>query len=760
MISSPLDLVTGRGRFVDDDLPEGTLHAVFVRAGVPHGVLETVDIELAVAMPGVIAIDTAATLQAADIPGQIRPAAPPTHEMTRPLLARGRVRFSGEPVALVLAERPEQAVDAADSIWPDVEPLPAVVDPDAAVVGETLLFPEAGTNVVAHKELGSDGPEPDGDVSVEMTIRHPRLAAVPIEPLAALAVPDGEAVTLWCGHQSPHRLLSVLERVLPAGSSVRVRVPDVGGAFGSKGQVPAEYLAVAAAALQHQRPVLWRERRREHFAGGHHGRGMIHRVRLVGDLDGRIRSISLDIVGDLGAYPQVGFMVPNRAAGIGAGPYLPDHVRVTMTSVVTNTAPTGPYRGAGRPEAAAALERAVDEFARRVGMDPLDVRRRNLIPPDAMPFTTPTGSVYDGGDYRKALDLAAELIDVDAVRTRQQEARQSDSGPLIGLGFATFVEPAGGPVSSGEYGRVDVLRNGTVVIRTGSTSTGQPHRAVWSSVVGEVFDIDPSSIEFIAGDTGEVRDGGGTYGSRSTQYGAVAAFRSAREVLEQAREVAADMLGALPERVRVEAGGFAVEGSLERRVDLSAVAARAADDGKELMAEEWYAPGANTFPYGTHAAVVAVDRDTGAVAIERVVAVDDAGTLLDPEGARGQLHGGLTQGIGQALSEVVEYREDGQLLTGSLMDYHPPRASTVPPFVIGELTTPAPNDLGVKGAGESGTIGLPVAILNAVVDALGGEGLEDLSMPLRPARVWDAMRRQAVGGAAGTPTGGSSAGTS
>jgi len=749
MISSLLDLVTGRGRFVDDEIPEGSLHAAFVRAGVPHGVLEAVDIDLAAEMPGVVAIDTADTLLAADVPGQIRPGAPPTHEMARPLLARGRVRFSGEPVALVLAERPEQAVDAADSIWPDIEPLPAVVDPDLAVAGATLLFPEAGTNVAVRKELGSDGPEPEGDVVVEMTIRHSRLAPVPIEPLGALAVPDGDAVTLWCGHQSPHRLLSVLERVLPAGSSIRVRVPDVGGAFGSKGQVPAEYLTVAAAALQHQRPVLWRERRREHFVGGHHGRGMIHRVRLAGDRDGRIRGITLDIVGDLGAYPQIGFMVPNRAAGIGAGPYLPDYVSVTMTSVVTNTAPTGPYRGAGRPEAAAALERIVDEFARRVGLDPLDVRRRNLIPTDAMPFTTPTGSVYDGGDYRKALDLAAELIDVDAVRARQAEARRSSSGPLIGLGFATFVEPAGGPVSSGEYGRVDVLRDGTVVVRTGSTSTGQSHRAVWTAIVGEIFDVDPASVEFIAGDTGEVRDGGGTYGSRSTQYGAVAAYHSAREVLERARKVAAEMLGVLPGKALVESGGFVVDDSPEQRVELAAVAARVGDDGKDLMAEEWYAPGANTFPYGTHAAVVTVDRATGAVEIERVVAVDDAGTLLDPEGAHGQLYGGLTQGIGQALSEVLEYRDDGQLLTGSLMDYHPPRASTVPPFVVGELSTPAPNDLGVKGAGESGAIGLPIAILNAVVDALGGDGLDDLTMPLRPARVWDAMRGQAAASPSG-----------
>jgi carbon-monoxide dehydrogenase large subunit len=433
-------------------------------------------------------------------------------------------------------------------------------------------------------------------------------------------------------------------------------------------------------------------------------------------------------------------MVPNRAAGIGAGPYLPDYVRVTSTSVVTNTAPTGPYRGAGRPEAVTALERTIDVFARRIGRDPIEVRRRNLIPPDVMPFTTPTGSVYDGGDYRRALDLAAELVDATSVRARQEESRRTGTSPMIGLGFSTFVEPAGGPVSSGEYGRVDVLGDGTIVVRTGSTSTGQPHRAVWTAIVGDVFDVDPSSVEFIAGDTGEVRDGGGTYGSRSTQYGAVAAFHTARETLERAREVAAEMLDVSPDEVRVEAGGFVAADTPDRRVELAAVAGRAADDGKKLSAEEWYAPGANTFPYGTHVAVVQVDRDSGAVRLERVVAVDDCGNILDPEGAHGQLHGGLTQGIGQALSEVVEYREDGQLLTGSLMDYSPPRASEVPPIVLGTLTTPAPNDLGVKGIGESGTIGLPAAILNAVVDALGCEGFDDLTPPLQPARVWEAMR--------------------
>lgn len=373
-------------------------------------------------------------------------------------------------------------------------------------------------------------------------------------------------------------------------------------------------------------------------------------------------------------------------------------------------------------------------------MDPIEVRRRNLIPASAMPFANPTGAVYDGGDYQRALEMAADLIDVPKFRAEQGERRRSGHDSLLGLGIATFVEPAGGSTASGEYGKVEIERDGTICIRTGSTSAGQPHALTWRRVVAELFDADPASIRFVSGDTAEIQAGVGTFGSRSTQLGAVAVVRTGRRVLERAKEIAAALLEASPSDIRVESGGFAVAGVPDLRVELREVAERAHATGEGLFAEEMYDPGAQTFPYGTHAAVVEVSRETGAVRILRIVAVDDCGNILDPSGVAGQLYGGLAQGIGQALFEEVEYREDGQLLSGSLMDYQLPRAADIPPIILGHLATPAANELGVKGVGESGVIGLPVAILNAVMDALGGDGMHDVELPLRPAQLWEALR--------------------
>lgn len=740
MISSPIELVTGHGHYVDDQIPPGTLHTAFVRSDIAHGRLLGIDLVGAQSSAGVAAVHTAESLAAPDIPAQLRPTGPPAEGMDRPVLARDRVRHVGEAFAMVLADRPDQALDAAELVWPDFEDLPVVVDPLSALEDRTVLFPQAGTNVVVRKTLGSDGSEPDGPVVVETTIRHPRLAALPIEPLAILAVPDGDRVTVWCGTQSPHRLVAYLERILSLKGRIRVRVPDVGGGFGLKGQLYPEYVAVVAAALRHQRPVVWRERRREHFSRGNHGRGLLHRVRLIGDTTGQLLGLNIEVFGDLGAYPQSGSVVPETAAKLGAGPYLTDFLRVTLTSVVTNTAPTGPYRGAGRPEAATALERTMDIYARRIGHDPIEVRRRNLIPASAMPYTTATGAVYDGGDYRGALDRAADMIDVPAFRAAQSERRQAVGANPLGLGVGVFVEPAGGPVTSGEYGKVEIERDGTICIRTGSTSTGQPHSAAWKRVVAEVFDADPTSIRLMSGDTAEVASGVGSFGSRSTQLGAVALLRTARVVLEQAKQLAASLLEASADDIRVESSGFVVAGVPGSRVELKAVAEKAAETEVELSADEMYVPGAQTFPYGTHAAVVEVVPETGEVRVLQVVAVDDCGTILDHAAVVGQLYGGLAQGLGQALYEEVRYREDGQLLTGSLMDYQPPRASDMPPILLGELATPASNELGVKGVGESGVVGLPVAILNAVADALAPAETDHLVLPLRPEQIWSGLR--------------------
>lgn len=738
MSSTPVELISGRGRFVDDIVPDRTLHASFVRSNLAHAIIEDIDTGTT---PPDVTVHTAGTLGAPSIPAQMRATAPAALGMDRAPLAVDHVRYVGEPFAMALAPRPAIAEDAASSVWAELAPLPHVIDPVAAATDAVIIFPGSGTNVVSRTTRGSaDKPLLDAEVIVDVTVEHSRLAGVSIETLAILAIPTDGRMEIWCGSQQPHRLLRALNLVFGADDyQFRVRVPDVGGAFGIKGPLYPEYVAVIAAALHHDRPVLWRERRREAFAGGVHGRGMRHRIRLAGELDGTITGLRFNILGDLGAYPQTGFMVPETAAAIAAGPYRVDDVGVTVTSVVTNTAPTGPYRGAGRPEAAMAMERAIDEFARRVNREPAEVRLQNLIKAKEMPYRSPTGPIYDGGDYGRALTMACDEIDLVGFRQRQR-TRRKEGGDPIGVGFATFIEPAGGPSSSGEYAAVEIDPIRTLVIRTGSTSAGQQHDRTWRALVARVFDIDPDQITVISGDTDEVPEGEGTFGSRSTQLTGVALTRCANRLVERAQRLAAEMIEANAEDLEVQQGAFVVAGSPHIRVTLADVAAHAHAIGRELREDEFHNPGAQTFPYGTHAAEVSIDRETGEVRLRRLVAVDDAGTILDPVGAEGQLRGGIAQGVGQALFEGIRYREDGQLLTSSLMDYPIPHASDVPSLALAYIETPAPNDLGAKGIGESGIVGMPAAVLNAVIDALAPYGVTDLTLPLHPAQVWSAMR--------------------
>jgi aerobic carbon-monoxide dehydrogenase large subunit len=737
--STSAELISGRGRFIDDLVPDGTLHAAFARSHLAHAVIEGIDVG---SRRADVVIHTAETLQAPSIPAQMRAGAPPAHGMARAPLANERVRYVGEPLAMVLAPSAATAEDATGDVWAELQPLPHVIDPDAAATDEVVIFPGAGTNIVNRSTRGAgDLPIPDAEIVVDLTIKHSRLAGVPMETLGILAIPGNGRVEIWCGSQQPHRLLRALNLVFGIeDSQLRVRVPDVGGAFGIKGPLYPEYVAVVAAALHHDRPVLWRERRREAFTGGVHGRGMQHRIRLAGQRDGTITAVRIDILGDLGAYPQSGFMIPETAAAIAAGPYRVEDVGVVVTSVVTNTAPTGPYRGAGRPEAAMAMERAVDEFARRLKREPARVRSQNLIRSTEMPYTSPTGLIYDGGDYGRALAMACDEIGLDEFRVRQQN-RIEEGGDPIGLGFATFIEPAGGPASSGEYSAVEIDSTGTLVIRTGSTPAGQQHDRTWRGLVAPVFDVDDDQITVISGDTDEVPRGEGTFGSRSTQLTGVGLKLCSTRLVERARRLAAELLEANHEDLEVRQGAFAVVGSPQIRVTLAQIATHALAIGTELAETEFHSPGAQTFPYGTHAAEVSIDRDTGEVRIERLVAIDDAGKILDPRGADGQLWGGITQGVGQALLEGIRYSEEGQLLTSSLMDYSIPHATDIPPLVLGHIETPAPNALGAKGIGESGSVGIPAAVLNAVIDALAPYGVTDLTLPLHPARVWSAMQQ-------------------
>ncbi len=732
--------ITGTGRYVADLCDTDTHYASFARSVVAHARLGLIDLTEAVSHPNVIAAFSSTDLSIADIPGNTG-RGPDAHAMSRPPLARDRVRFVGEPLAVVIATDPYSAADGVGVIWPELEELEPVVDPHSAETGSPLF---AGGNVVTTSSL-VEGPEPGSapSLSVTVDVPSPRLAPSPIEPLAILARPEGERLHIWCGHQAPHRLRGHLASGLSIEEDrLRVTVPAVGGAFGMKGMLFPEYLIVAAAALKLGKPVAWLATRREQFLVGTHGRGQHHRVTLEGTAAGRVQLARIEILADAGAYPHNGSQIPTFSRLVATGLYDIPRVEVETKVVVTNAAPTGSYRGAGRPEAALAIERAIDAFARAGGLDPVRVRLDNMIRPDQLPHRTPTGALYDSGDYPAALLKAMDAVGLDAVR-RDHTERLESSGSLVGVGFGAFVERAGGAPESSEYGAVEIDGDGRrIVVRSGSVDSGQGHAVVWRELVSEVFEID--SVDVLMGDTDEVPQGTGTFASRSAQLGGSALLVGARRLLERARRAAAERLEAAAADMIYTGGVFSVVGSPGSEIDLWALA-----DEVDLREEEVFSAGAQTFPYGVHVAVVGVQPETGEVEVVRIVAVDDAGTILDPMIVEGQLHGSLTQGLGQALLEVIDYDRRGQLLTSSFMDYPLPRAGDVPFFESHRMRHPAPsNPLGVKGVGESGSIGLPPAILNAVIDALWPLGVRDLALPLTPFRVWEAIQTARAEGTA------------
>jgi carbon-monoxide dehydrogenase large subunit len=733
--------VTGHGSYVADLIDAQTLHAVFVRSPIAHGLLAPPPVEDALSMPGVVAAHRADTLSLPDLPSSPGgPGIAPAEGMGQPPLARDRVRYVGEPVAVVVAESAAQAVDGADAIWPDVEPLPPVMDLATAHTDDVLLFPEAGTNLVEERTIKSSGEVPAYERTAEIELVIPRLSPVTIEPLAILARPAPHGLEVWCGHQAPGRLPRTLGPMLGLDpADIRARVPDVGGAFGTKGPFYPEYAVVAALAYRLGRPVVWIQTRSEQMITGTHGRGMIVKGRIGGDSDGRIRGLHYEIVGDMGAYPNAGSRIPFFTQYVAQGLYDVDHYEATARAVVTNRAPTGPYRGAGRPEGALSVESLVDAFAAEIGVAPEVVRFKSFLDPSSWPHRTHTGALYDSGDYRAALELALETVEIDKWRSEQAHRRETDEDP-IGIGIGSFIERAGGALGTGEYGMVELTPEGAVVVRTGSTPTGQGHRTVWSQIAAKIFSVPTDRVNFYSGDTHEVADSVGSYGSRSAQLGGSAVLRMANEVRDRARKVASQMLEAAEADLELVDGAFRVVGSPGSDVPLADVATRAADLGIELAAEEMFDPEAQTFPYGAHIAVVEVSRETGEVRVLQLVAVDDCGNVLNPMIVEGQLHGSVMQGLGSALLESIVYDEDGQPLTSNLVTYLIPTATQPMPLISKRLSHPAPsNPLGAKGAGEAGCIGIPPAILNAVRDALRPEGVTRLGLPLTQARVWQAI---------------------
>ncbi|MGH3651257.1 MAG: xanthine dehydrogenase family protein molybdopterin-binding subunit [Acidimicrobiia bacterium] len=733
-------LVTGAGRYVADLAPPETVHLAFVRSTEAHARITAVDTE-AVDRSGVVGVFTADDLDLADIPGDSISVAAP--DFPRPHLAREKVRYVGEPVAVVAGTSVAAAVDAADLIWVDYDPLPAVIDPRSSVEDQVLIHDTAGTNVVHRSDLEVGELREHYEVVSEIEVTNQRLAPNPIEPLVILALPeDNGRLTVYISHQRPHGVQARLSQLIPIDrAKLHVVVPDVGGAFGTKGMTYPEHTVTAAIALRLGRPVMWAERRREHLSGGTHGRGSMHRVKLMGTRDGRIERAEIDTLADVGAYPHNGTSIPNLSRLVALGLYDIESASLTTTSVVTNAAPTGSYRGAGRPEAAYAMERAVDAFARAADLDPVEVRLTNFIPTEALPHRTPTGALYDSGDYAEALRRAVALVELDRLR-HEQEERLADRRNPIGVGFGAFVERAGGAVDGGEYGRVEIDRKGSITVHTGSASSGQGHETAWAQVAAAALGVSPDNVLYVAGDTDEVAQGTGTFASRSAQIGGAAIWRTVHVVKRKAMELVADLLEAAPADVVLAEGTFSIVGVPGTEMSWPEVAEAAHERGVDLTAEEWFVPGAQTFPYGVHVAVVEVDLDTGEVRLDRLVAVDDCGNVLNPMIVEGQLHGSLMQGVGQALYEGVQYSEQGQLLTSTLMDYAMPRATDAPPVISERLVHPAPsNPLGAKGTGEAGCIGAPPAIVNAVLDALAPYGVTDLQMPLRPATVWTALAR-------------------
>jgi len=737
-------LLTDGGTYVADlRVPEldGAAYVTYVRSTIAHARLTSIDVEEARGAPGVLGVFTAADVDLDPLP----PGSPIFNAaMTRPILADGVVRFVGEPVAVIVSERPEQGVDAAELVWPDYDPLPAVVEPAESRRDEVLVHEAAGTNVIVELAFGRTDDLFEGcEVVVTQDLVNQRVAAVPLESRAAAAAwVDGRLVQ-WSSTQHAHGVRDKLSEVygLEPGE-VRVIAPDVGGGFGAKIGSYAEELLLGWLARRVGRPVRWVETRSENMVGLGHGRGQHQTIEIGGRRDGRVEAYRLTILQDGGAYAEMGSILPYLTRMMAPGTYDIPKVEVNATAVLTNTTSTVAYRGAGRPEATAAIERAMDLFAAEIGMDPAEVRRANLIPADAFPWTTATGATYDVGDYEGALDLALEHAGYDELRAEQARRRAAGEVVQLGIGVSLYVEVTAGPTAGTEHARVVVEPDGSATVYTGSSSHGQGHHTAFATLASAELGIPMELIRVVHGDTDLVERGEGTMGSRSLQLGGSAVHEAAVGVVHKARQLAADALEANPDDIVFDkaAGRFHVAGTPTIGRTWTELASHAADAGDPLAAVTDFQAAQPTFPFGAHVAVVDVDTETGRVTLRRHIAVDDAGRILNPLLADGQRHGGIAQGAAQALLEEVRYDEDGNPITSNLADYAAISAAELPSFELVAMETPTTvNPLGAKGIGESGTIGSTPAVQSAVCDALAHLGVRHVDMPASPERVWRAI---------------------
>jgi carbon-monoxide dehydrogenase large subunit len=740
------DILLGRATYVDDlDIP-GVLHLVFVRSTVAHAEIGSIDTADAAAMPGVVGVFTAADLDVPVPPGLmvVNPA------FARPPLAKEKVRFVGDMVAAVVAESRAAAVDAAEFVVVDYEPLPAAVDPEAATEpGAPLQFEAAGTNVAAgsRQSTGGDDPLEGAEVVVRGRFENQRMAVVPMEGNAIAVIPgddgDGHELTVYVSTQMPHGWRNQAVDLFGLDPArLRVVAPHVGGGFGGKAAVTPEHAVAVAVALRLGRPVKWVESRSENLVAMPHGRGQVHYIELGLRRDGTIVGLRCRVIGDAGAYAGFGGGLAGWTTKLMAqGPYRIPKIGYDVATVATNTTPMGAFRGAGRPEATAFLERILDMAADEIDLDPAELRRRNFLPPDAFPLKTLMGADYDSGDYEAALSEALRLAGYDALRAEQEERRRRGDRLLLGIGMAAYVEVTAGG-SQTEWGGVEVHTDGTVTVKVGTSSHGQGHATAFAMLVADQLRIPMEAVRFVQSDTALVPTGGGTGGSRSLQLGGSAVAGAAEAVLAAGRSLAASLLEASEgDIVLSEDGRLGVAGVPARALSWAELAVAGEKQGAPLAAEHDFTQPGATFPFGAHVAVVEVDTETGLVRPVRHVAVDDCGRVLNPLLVTGQQHGGIAQGIGQALWEAVAFDPDGNPLTATLADYGMPSAAELVSFETAGTQTPTPhNRLGAKGIGESGTVGSMPAVQNAVVDALSHLGVRHLDPPLTPERIWAAVR--------------------
>ena len=730
--------LTGQGTYIANLPLEGAVHVTYVRSSMAHARVLSVDTSEALSMPGILHVWTAADINLEPARADMRML---NQEMKFPFIASDTVRFVGDVVAMVVSEEKSQGVDAAEAVIVDYEPLPTLIDVDESLRGDVLLHPDAGTNVVL-KFANDDQTDifAGCEVVVELTIENQKVATAPMEVRSCAAVWESGSLTQWACSQGAHGARDGIAKALGIEKeNVRVITPDVGGGFGAKSGVYPEEILIGWASRKLGRPVRWTESRTENMLAMGHGRGQRQRTRMGGTKDGRITAYRIDVMQDAGAYPKGGAVLPFMTRLMAGGVYDIENIQFESHSVVTNTSPVVAYRGAGRPEAAAAIERTIDEFARACGLDPTVVRRKNYLRPEQFPLVTKMGAKYDSGEYEKSLDRVLQAAGYDDLRAEQKRRRESGDPVQLGIGISTYVETTN-PMGSGEYGQVEITPDGGAIVRTGSSSHGQGHHTSWAMIVSDLTGIPMDRIEFRFGDTADVDHGGGTGGSRSLQVGGSAAKLAAEAVIEKAKQLAADLLEAAPEDVVLDTarGAFHVQGSPQPARSWSELVV---SGNIALSAEVDFVPEGSTFPFGSHVCVVEVDTETGSVAVRRHVACDDAGTIINPLIVDGQVHGGLAQGIAQALLEEVVYDADGNPNTANLADYGFISAAELPSFERVVMETPTPrNPLGAKGIGEAGTIGATPAVHNAIVDAVSHLGVRHIDMPCTSLRVWSAIQ--------------------